>query len=552
MRKQMLLDCRTESVAQALDFIHTTLTELGLDSRKITSTMLTAEELIVKLISEGSSTGKLHLRIWKQFGSIRLRISALGSAFPLEAAGLSLTALEDPELAPEAEMAIRSLILNAHKDEIRLKHRLGVNIADLTVKKSDQSNALRVLLALFGGVLFGLLLRLLAPGAVSGWLAVNGFGLVSSMFVNAVMMLVGPLVFFSMAACIAKFTDLTSLGRIGIKVLGCYLLTSVLALFVGYGTFLLFRPGSPALLNTAVSAAGDSALAAGGAAVSLRETVLNIVPDNFIAAFLDADMIQIIVLGMLLGASAGGLGKYSQGVQEMLDAMNELFSRAMTMVTKLLPAAIFCTMANMAITMDSSSFRSVLGIAGCVYFAAVLQMAVYGLLLLFLGRLNPFRFYRKFFPAMAAAFSLCSSNASMPMTMKTLDEQVGVSSKVYSFSIPLGSTVNMDGFCIFMVLTVLAFANALGMTFSGSMLFSLFLTVALLSLGAPGVPGSGAICLTMLLVKFHMPMELVGIAVSIYTMIDFIGTCCNVTGDAAVTTLVAADEHLLDLEVYNS
>lgn len=546
MRKQIALVNQPESIAEALDFLQNALSELQLSTRKINSAMLSAEELIVKMLSS-SAKGKLHISVDSLLGSVYIRISAPGESFSLETTGVMTEDIMDDAWAPEAEMAIRSMILNARRNEIRLRHRLGVNTAILTVKKSEHANLILTVSSLAAGLLFGLLLRLLTPAGFSNWISENIFSLISSLYMNAIMMLVAPLVFFSMASCISQFTDLRSLGRLGAKVMGFYQVTTMIAITLGFGVFQVFQPGNPALLNAIVQESDTAQTVS----VSIRETILNIVPNNFAGAFLNADMIQLIVMGILLGSCVSGLGKYSESVQNMLDAMNELFSRAITLVVKIMPFIIFCSMANLMLTMETSSMMSLLGIAGSCYLFAVLMLCVYGLLLLTIGRLNPLPFFRHFFPVMVTALSLSSSSAVMPTSMKTLDQKMGVSRKIYSFSIPLGTTINMDGTSFLLIVTTLAMGKVVGVSFGGNQLFSLILTVILLSLGSPGVPGAAIICQAMLLRQFGIPVELASLLFGIIALIDPILTLVNVTGDAAVTTMVAKSEGLLNLETYN-
>lgn len=545
----MTFPCTEGTIASALDFLQESLSAWGFEKKRINAVMLTAEELMVKMIQASADGDKLSLSVEKILGTVSVRISARGSKTELTETTLSIGDLSGNEYAPEAEQAIRSMILNAHREEIQLKHRMGVNTAVLRVQKSEHANLITTLMFMVCGILFGLALRLLTPAAVSQWISDNVLYMVSKLFVNGIMMLVAPLVFFSMASCIAKYTDLRSLGRMGAKVIACYILTTIVAISIGFSVFQLLQPGDPAMM-AAVTDAGASAIeTAGSTTLSLRDTLLSIVPNNFARAFVDSDMIQVIVLGILLGAAAGSLGQYTEPVQHAFDAMNELFSRAVTIIVKVMPVAIFCSMAKMVITMNASTLWALLGILGCVYLGAFLLIAFYGLLLLVFGRINPLMFFRKFLPVMVSAFSLASSNAVMPLNMKTLDEKIGVSRKVYAFSIPLGATINMDGFCNYLIITTLALAKVAGVSFTGSQILSIFVFITLLSLGAPGVPGVGIVCLTMLLGQLSLPLELVSLVIGIYSMIDLINTTGNITGDAIVTTIVAKSEGLLDMDV---
>ena len=206
----------------------------------------------------------------------------------------------------------------------------------------------------------------------------------------------------------------------------------------------------------------------------------------------------------------------------------------------------------MMFDLGGASFLSVLGYAGTQVLTIACMLAVYGLLILVLGRLNPLTFFRKNREGMLTSFTLSSSSAAMPTNMRTCTEKLGISSKVCSFSIPLGATVNMDGTCIFLVTAGLFLARAYGVAISGSALVSLAVTITLLSLGCPGVPGASLVCLGVILESLDVPIEAIGLVMGIYPILDMFNTMSNTTGDVAASLIVARSEGLLDIEKYKS
>jgi len=201
-------------------------------------------------------------------------------------------------------------------------------------------------------------------------------------------------------------------------------------------------------------------------------------------------------------------------------------------------------------TLGGSSFLSVLGMMGTVIFAIFCMLAVYGILILVLGRLNPVTFYKKNREGMLTSFTLSSSAAAMPVNMRTCTDKLGISPKVCSFSIPLGATVNMDGACMMMVICSLFLAKAYAIPVSGSAMASLAVTIILLSLGCPGVPGAGLICLGIVLDTIGVPVGGLGLVMGVYSFLDMFTTMSNTTGDVAAAVIVARNEGLLDLETY--
>ena len=179
------------------------------------------------------------------------------------------------------------------------------------------------------------------------------------------------------------------------------------------------------------------------------------------------------------------------------------------------------------------------------------MLIVYGLIILIFGRLNPLKFYSKFKEGMLTGLALASSTASMPTNLRICTEKLGISHKVCDFSIPLGATVNMDGTSITLVIGGLFLARAYGVDVSWSLLASVMITIVLLSLGCPGVPGAGIICLGIIVQLMGVPIEALGLLIGIYPFIDMVNTMSNITGDVAVTTVVARSEGLIDTDVYN-
>ena len=173
------------------------------------------------------------------------------------------------------------------------------------------------------------------------------------------------------------------------------------------------------------------------------------------------------------------------------------------------------------------------------------------ILLLVIGGLNPLKFLKKFSLAMITAYSCASSSATLPTSVKQADA-MGISKSVYSFSLPLGATINMDGTCVSLMITSLFMAKIFGITVTGSVLLSIAISIMVLSIGAPGAPGVGLICMTVLISQIGGPAEAVTLVMGLYPLVDMMGTCANVTGDAVGTVIVARRAKLLDTEKYNS
>lgn len=543
-----ILPAEPSSIALAAEFIEEQMEKAGVDRRAILKTSLVAEETLLQMVHNApSAETELKLAVIRRFGRTSIRIECRGTAFRDAVNNVSgsiadLSALEDDQ----AEIISR-MILRSYSDQIHIRNIGGINKAVISVPKGKKSVA-AVFRYMLLGVLAGLLLRFLLPPAVSTYLTEKVFSLGSNLFLRATMMIISPLVFFSIADSVTGFSDYSAFGRLGGKVIGMYFMTTLAAIMFGILYSLLIHPGSPEILPAVMEYAANAAPQQ-AAAISIYDTLLGIVPANIVNAFAQNDMLALIFLAVFCGIVSGSAGKYSQTVQEFFHAGNAFFQRMVELLIRFLPVAVFCIMANMAITLEGNTFRQQIRIIAALAAAIASMMVFYMLLLLVFGRVNPLQFLKKYREAMLVAFSSCSSNAAMPVSMRCLGE-MGVSPKVYSFSIPLGATINMDGVSILYIAATMFMMRVFSVPMTLSVMLPLVISVIALSVGTPAVTGAAFACLAMLFSQAGIPGEAVGFMIAITTLTDYMITLSNVTGDAVVSFLVAKREGLVDMEKF--
>lgn len=544
MRKELKLAARMENVGKAVEFIERALKQASPDRKKIYNSTLAAEEMFVQMVKNAESEQSIvTVRISSRKGNAKVSISCKGTEWKLEEletlrAGIDFSELEDDQASVISRMLIRAL-----SEDLKLSYSHGVNVARMNIRteKAEQNNT--VLLFMLSGVVLGLLLRLLLPENVCSALSGNVFSAGSALFLNAVKMVVVPLVFFSIAESLTGFSDLSFFGKIGGRVMALYLFTTAIAVGVGYGVFQLLQPGDPAQREAVMALAGMTEVQTEDA-LSIREILIGIIPDNLAGAFLSGNMLQIIFAAILVGIASTLLGEYSQPVQNFIKAANSLFTKMTDMILKFLPLATLCFMANTVLTTNADSVVSLAKVLLATYAALLVMFLVY-IVLFAIARISPVPFFSGFKNAMLTAFTTASSSGTMPVTMKAMDE-MGVSPKIYSFSIPLGATVNMNGGSIGYVITVLFMMRIFGIQPDGAALASLFLSVMLLAIGTPGIPGAGVAMTALLFSQFGIPAGAVAFVVPLIMLSDYGRTVFNVTGDAVVTMIVAKREGLLD------
>lgn len=545
-KKEAFLIKDPECISKCVDFIGDMLKEAGVDSKLAIKAQLLSEEMIADLIDNSTGSGDIRITVKKMLGDTGITITAKGREFdPFGSeAKLSEDIADD-----EAEDVIRSIILRSHGENFKYSHQKGINSVRILADEAKISSVKLTLAALVLGILTGCFVKFVLPAAAGAVVCDYILSPVSTMFMSALEIVIAPVVFFSIVSCVSSFSDLTELGRIGIRVMGMYLFTTVIAVFMSYFVTVLISPGqfgAALAMQTAKSVDVNTDVD-----TSLLNTIINIIPSNIVRPFLEADTLQLIFLAVLVGVAVGKIGKYTPVLSEFFEACNSLFLTITTMIAKFIPLAVFCSVSLMLINLGGSSFVSLLGYAMTNILEIIIMMLIYGLLVLVMGRANPLTFYRKNREGMITSFTLCSSSAAIPVNIRTCTDKMGISPKVCNFSIPLGATVNMDGTCIGLVLSGLYLAKLYGVDVPISALPTLAITIILLSLGCPGVPGAGIVCLGIVLSLLGVPVNAMGLVLAIDPILDMFDTMSNTTGDVSCALITASKEKLVDWDVFN-
>lgn len=546
IKKEMSADSPDLAVS-AKEFVHDELLKLGIGKRLILKTELMTEETVMQFLRFASPQAKLHIRIKRFLGDTSVILTMQGDEFDPFAEEIQ-DSDQDDEIS---ENTIRAILLRSYGEAFKYSHRNKVNTVRILTGKSEQKSLRNTLIALVLGTIFGLIAKLAMPESAANTVCSDLLEPIKTMFMNALKIIIAPVVFFSIASCISQFKNIAELGRIGIKIMGIYLLTSVLAIVIGITTAQLLQPGEPGFALT--QSASDAAAAVDtDIDTSIKTIIINIVPSNFLKPFLESNTLQIIFLAVICGIAVGMTGEHTTRLRSLFDSLNSLFLTVTTIISKFIPLAVFCSLSLLIVNMSGSSILTVLSGAGVQILSIVEMLCVYGILILIIARINPLTFFKKAKEGMFTSFALSSSSAAMPTNMRVCTDKLGISPKICSFSIPLGATINMDGTCIYLSVIGLFLARAYGVEITMSTLLTTGLTIMLLSLGAPGVPGSALVCLGVVLKAMNVPVEAMGLIIAINPIMDMFDTMSNTTGDMAAALIVAKNEKLLDEKVYRS
>lgn len=401
----------------------------------------------------------------------------------------------------------------------------------------------KVITALILGAVVGLLLNLFAPD-VFNILNPYLFVPLGQIFLALISMLVVPLVFLSLVLGIAGLGDPAKLGRIGIKTITYFLVTTTIAILIGLALAGTFQPGLAGNFDLE-GAAFDSE-----EAPSVAETLMNVIPENPLAAMTEGNMLQIIVFAVFIGLALTALGEKTKGILNIVEQGNDVMMYLVGIVMKFAPYGTFGLIATAVGTQGLSAMQA-MGAYMLVILGALLIHAAftYGGTVYFLAKKSPIWFFKEFFPAMTVAFSTSSSTGTLPVSMNVAQNNLKIPKSISSFVQPLGATINMDGTAIMQGVATLFIAQAYGIDLTTGELATVVLTAVLASIGTAGVPGVGLIMLAMVLSSVGLPVEGIGLVIGIDRLLDMSRTAINISGDAACALYVAETEKNRDLKM---
>ena len=417
-----------------------------------------------------------------------------------------------------------------------------------TSDKKKMGLSTKIFLALLSGAVFGVLIHYFVPASyfrdtllINGILYVLGNG-----FIRLMQMLVVPLVFCSLVCGAMAIGDTKTLGKVGVKTLIFYLVTTAVAICLALGVASLISPGVG--MNVTVE---DTTVVTETASVNFAETLLNMIPKNIFTSLAEGEMLPVIVFALFVGIILAMLGNKVSTVSNFFSQFNDIMMEMTMIVMKVAPVGVFCLIAKTFAGIGFDAFVPMLKYMGSVILALALQcFVIYQVLLFLFTRLNPLKFIKKFFPVMAFAFSTSTSNATIPLSIDTLYKKIGVSKQISSFTIPLGATINMDGTSIMQGVAVVFIAQAYGIPLTPAAIATVIVTATIASIGTAGVPSVGLVTLSMVLSSVGLPTEGIALIMGIDRILDMLRTAVNITGDAVCTTVVANQEGALNREVF--
>ncbi len=415
----------------------------------------------------------------------------------------------------------------------------------------DHSLTVRILWGMGGGMLAGALFHALVTSqllpqplaeVLGNWVFAGLFDIGGAVFVASLKLLVVPLVLFSLILGVANLgADSAKMGRVAIKTLGLYMLTTAVAIALALAVASVVDPGKGMSLTT--EASFEPAPPPG-----LKQVLINIFPTNPINAMAEGNMLQVIVFAVLFGFALTRLDAPGARLVQLFSDLDQAVMKLVVLLMWVAPYGVFCLLASLfaseGIAVLGDMARYVFTVLGVLLAHLVIG---YGGMLLVVGRLNPWTFFTKMRPAMLFGFSTASSNATLPVTLNLVETRLGVNNSIAAFSVPLGATINMDGTAIMQGVATVFIAQAYGIEVGFAGYLMVVLTATLASVGTAGVPGVGLVTLAMVLTQAGLPVEGIALIIGVDRLLDMVRTAVNIAGDAAVSTVVARSEGELDV-----
>ena len=391
------------------------------------------------------------------------------------------------------------------------------------------------------GIVIGLAIGFLSPAAA------EFLSPIGDVFLRMLKMLIVPLVFFSITSGICKMGDVKQLTSVGLRFVLWIVATSGFAAAVGIVAGFITKPG------TGTTEFLDASVQVEESTYNFIDNVIAWFPDNIVVSMYNADMLQIIVFSLFLGVALLTLGEKVAGLVSFIDQASETMLKITEFVMAFSPFGIASLMATMVSTVSSATMMEVIGFMITDNICAVLILFIlYPLLVKVLGGLDGIRFMKKIPAPMIVPITTTSSAATLPVSIRTAEEKLGVPENIYGFTLPLGNTCGMNGFALFVGLCCVFASNLYGFELTFSRIIQFVFLGIILSIGAAGVKGAGVVMSTVLMESLGMPLSLIPILAAIWPTIDPAHTVLNNVGDLAGTVIISNRLGKLDKDVFNS
>ncbi len=408
----------------------------------------------------------------------------------------------------------------------------------------------KILASILLGVCFGMILKSFCPEEINLWLQANIFDSVRDMFMPALSMMVPPMIFFSVMTGITGMENSTSLGRIVGKFFAISMSTLLIMAIIGAIFSLIFFSNG---LTETLSAITDEYNEIRPVNFSLRDMIVGIIPSDVIEPFRAGKILQVLFMACFFSVIINKADERAHYVKDLIIFMNKFCVDILNVIVKFMPLMILFSMAYMIIHLGLDIMFSLVKIIFGALIGALLTIIVNGILIGVFGNVSPIIFWKKIIPFSVLPFTLISSNASLPSTLKFCVEKLGIDSKLAMFAVPIGIQFNQNGYSFYLAFMAILMANTCGLEVDYSILMTIIISAVMISCSISGVGGSGIIIgLPPIFEAIGVPLSAVSLVLCIFSIIGMFSTVGNVAADVSSTLLLAKVEKKFDEKIYNS
>lgn len=531
-------DLTFETLGDVSRELETYLKEHNTDAKDIQTALLLLEEISVRFL-EHSPDVPVQVRVRNRFGSISVTLSNSAEDFnPIS---------EIKDWGTESENYFRTLIFRANAEKLDYARQNGRNVVNIKARKPKNRMMVLALLMLVAGVILGLVMVRTIGQESAELFDYEVFETISTMFFNALGMLIIPMIFCSVVTTIAGLSSLSDTGRLGGKALRTYMTTTALAIMVGFGAAYLFLPRKlpDAVMRIAEGHTTESVEILG------RDMLIGLIPKDILAPIQNANIVQVMLLAVFVGVALGVLGEKIQVLNRLVEDLTNLFQILVNMVAAFMPLVTLAATASLIIRIG----LPVLPLLGRLILTEIIAVGVmwviYSIQLGIRG-ISPVPFWRAL-PGYFRKSGLPNySGAYLPYSMELCTRTFGVSPRVTSFTTSLGATINMDGACVHFVLCSVLFARLYNVALDANMIATIAIAVFILSMGDSAVQNSSLISMTSILTMMGVPTSALGLILGVDAVLDMFRCGSNIIGDLTATLSIGKSEGEMDVEKYRS
>ncbi len=527
----------SDGLGEQSEKIKVLLKKLKASKKEINAALLLIEEVMIRMQRNMKLAVTVHVK--KSLGDIKVTLSSYGEPYnPF---------LEDEAWTGQSEDYLRGMILYANRSKLSYARRNDKNFVTILVHSAGSHALYYTMAAMFAGIAFGFVLKLM-PESAAAFISDGVLSTVQTLFMNSLSLLLAPVLFFSLVTGFSSLSSSRDLGRIGGKVICCFVISTLIAVLLSF--ILGGAVFDKVVISVSESFENSAHKLAEYGEFSIKKLLLGIIPENVVIPISDGNMLQIIFVAAFTGLAMVALGDKVSTIRHIFTEANELFLKMMSLVISCVPFVAFSAMGILVYSSKASSLLMLIVYLLAYLGASLILFLLYSIFILFGARISPLPYIRKTVSYLITPLMLSSSNACIPMTINFCQKKLGISGKITSFAIPLGATINMNGTAVMTVLSVLFLAKITGVSLDTAMCLKVGLLSIVVSVGSAGIPNSVLIPLVMLLNVAGIPVSSIGYLLGVWNIIDRLGTAVNVNGDIATSLLVAKSEKELDEDVY--